>query len=96
MTGRPLFKRELGKDTPGPKYDVKRNIELVPLVEREIQENKPSTFGSNFGAYRKTMDITKGINVYESNSLRNNPPMYLPNVDCVKKRMPVMAMGKSK
>jgi len=47
---------------PAPNnYDIKRNIEIVPIRARG-----PCLFGATFSSYRRTMDISKDVKVYEN------------------------------
>jgi len=65
IVGRPLFQMELSKVVPPPNnYDIKRNIEIVP-----IKNKGPCQFGANFSSYRKTMDISKDVKVYETGAV---------------------------
>jgi hypothetical protein len=91
MVGRPLWERELSKEVPAPNaYDIKRNIELEPLSDR-----RSCQFGANFQSYRKTMDISKDVRIYETNSLNVSPPYTLPNVDMVKRKHPSITVGRA-
>ena len=90
--GRPLFHRELSKNTPGPDvYDVKRNTDI-----REVNTKRPCLFGHSFEHYRRTCDLQKGIKVFDYAANKSNPAPLYPNVENSKRRFPAFSQSKSR
>ena len=85
--GRPIFQRELSRDTPGPDvYDVKRNTDI-----KEVNTKRPCLFGHSFEHYRRTCDIQKGIKVFDYAANKSNPAPLYPNVENNKRRFPAFS-----
>lgn len=90
--GRPLWQMELSKVVPAPtNYDVKREFS-------DVRPDKSGAcgFGHGFSRYRKTCDINKDIQIFETSTNPINPGMLKPSVQTTKKHVPTVGIGKAK
>lgn len=70
---------------------MKRNADIKPL-----EPKKPCQFGADWGKYKRTCDIERGVKVYDYAANKQNEAQLIPKVESTKRHWPGYSQSKGK